>query len=75
MRGQFHEGLAMLEAAQAAIEASDHPQKKLLIGGIKTHTGILNLFLSRYSKALALFDEVRQIPQLEFEQTAPAAPE
>lgn len=69
LRGHFHEGLAMFEAAQTAIESSDHPHKQLLAGKIKMRAGILNFRLSRYDTALALFNEIRQIPGLEFEQS------
>ena len=71
LRGHLHEGLAMLEAAQTALEGSDYPQRNLLLGRIKTRAGILNFFLSRYDSALALFEEVRQISEIEieFEQT------
>jgi tetratricopeptide (TPR) repeat protein len=68
LRGHFHEGLAMFKAAQTAIESSDHPQKQLLAGKIKMRAGILNFRLSRYDTALALFNEIRQIPGLDFEQ-------
>jgi DNA-binding winged helix-turn-helix (wHTH) protein/predicted ATPase len=67
LRGHFRDGLVMFEAALKMIEASDHPQKEQLAGKIKMRAGVLNFRLSRYDTALALFNEIRQIPDLDFE--------
>jgi DNA-binding winged helix-turn-helix (wHTH) protein/predicted ATPase len=68
VRGQFYDGLAMFEVARSMIESSDYPQKELLIGRIKMRAGILNFRLSRYDTALALFNEVQLLSELEYEQ-------
>ena len=69
LRGHYHDGLDMFRAARERVEASDYSGRELLVGRIKMRAAILNFRLSRNDTALALFQEVLEYKDLEYETT------
>ncbi|MEM7564701.1 MAG: tetratricopeptide repeat protein, partial [Pseudomonadota bacterium] len=69
LRGHYHEGLDMFNAALKQVESSSYAGKDLLAARIKMRSAILNFRLCRYDSALALFEDVLQHESLEYETT------